>query len=191
MLQFVWPVIVFWYLAFSLPKGQKVRESDTDETQWFLSQWKCDNGERKMTLLIETDRFTLGWGPGVAIGPVWAPRVSLGPEWWVTWSRSICLNAEYVHYTSEAELCQCLVAVGLRSSLSSWCVWIPHYVGDCWSEAIHIPIDLYPTACVNLMGRRPLSLVAHVSQKCVIRTGCLNHWGEKNWDLPFDYIAKC
>lgn len=34
MLQFVWSVIVFWYLAFSLPKGQRVRESDADgETQ--------------------------------------------------------------------------------------------------------------------------------------------------------------
>lgn len=108
MLQFVWPVIVFWYLAFSLPKCQRVRESDTDEeTHWFLSQWKCDNGERKMTLLVETDRFTLGRGPRVTIGPVWAPGISLGPEWWVTWSRSICLNVEYVHYTSEAELCQC------------------------------------------------------------------------------------
>lgn len=103
MLQFVWPVIVFLY--------QKVRESDTDEeTQWFLSQWKCDNGERNMTLLVETDRFTLGC----------CPRVTIRPEWWVPWSRSICLNVEYVHYTSEAELCQCLVAVGLRSSLNHW-----------------------------------------------------------------------
>lgn len=108
MLQFVWPVIVFWYLAFSLPKGQRVRESDTDEeTQWFLSQWKCDNGKRNMTDSL--------WGGG-------HHQARVGP-WGHPWAR-------VVGRTVQRHLFECWIC-----SRHQWGRALSVF-GSCWTQII-------------------------------------------------------
>lgn len=107
MLQFVWPINVFWYLAFSLA-DEKVEGSESTAPMrrgrggvW-ASAWKRENGGRNVTFRQRGLRQARAPGSLSGLRNAEALRARSGLV--NSWSRSICLNVDHVHW--EAKICR-------------------------------------------------------------------------------------
>lgn len=185
MLKFVC-FLIFSFFFTKRSKGQRVTDQETmiceSVEMW---QWK-----KEEDFACRDGQIHIG------VGPRGHSRARVGPRghhWaWVVgqafWKNLFECWIWSLHQWGRALL--------VSSSCWTWiitqqpmCAWIHHLVGDCWRKAIRIAIDLCPTACVNLKGRRPLSLVAHVSQKYVIKTGWIIE-GKEFGICLHDYIGN-